>query len=80
MYKRGELLHKSLNGGMSVETPKFKIESTIVALHIIEQNDYMFSLTAQEWSKERRQERERNSTFRELHEIKEDLKANTHRL
>ena len=46
MYKRGELLHKSLNGGMSVETPKFKIESTIVALHIIEQNDYMFSLTA----------------------------------
>ena len=43
MYKRGELLHKSLNGGMSVETPKFKIESTIVALHIIEQNDYMFS-------------------------------------
>ena len=36
-------MHKSLNGGMSVETPKFKIESTIVALHIIEQNDYMFS-------------------------------------
>ena len=27
---------------MSVETPKFKKESTIVALHIIEQNDYMF--------------------------------------